>query len=107
MQLDLSSFASIRSFAAKFSAESTELDSLVLNAGVMVPPFSTTAEGLEMQIGTNHFGHQLLTSLLLPLLETTAAPEAHGGATIVAVSPYLSATSLNLYSPLLTSPHLF
>ena len=59
MALDLSSFKSIRDFAAKFNAKYDKLNSLVLNAGVMIPPFGTTAEGLETQIGTNHFGHQV------------------------------------------------
>jgi NAD(P)-dependent dehydrogenase (short-subunit alcohol dehydrogenase family) len=83
MELDLSSFKSIRAFAATFTAQHKSLDSLVLNAGVMMPPFTLTAEGLEMQIGTNHFGHQLLTSLLLPALEQHTHDQS---ATVVAVS---------------------
>jgi hypothetical protein len=65
MKLDLSSFGSIKAFSNAFKTRFDRLDSLILNAGVMVPPFSRTAEGLELQIGTNHFGHFLLTSLLL------------------------------------------
>jgi len=68
--LDLASFASIRSFAGSFKPKA--LHSLILNAGVMAPPFSLTQEGLEMQIGTNHFGHFLLTDLLLSKLEKAA-----------------------------------
>lgn len=82
--LDLSSFASIQAAAAEIAEKYPQLDSLVLNAGVMMPPFMTTREGLEMQIGVNHFGHFLLTKLLLPQLE--AAASAKGVATVVAVS---------------------
>jgi len=81
--LDLASFASIRACASALAKTHPRLNSLILNAGVMIPPFGRTAEGLEMQIGVNHFGHFLLTQLLLPQLE---AATAAGVATIVAVS---------------------
>jgi NAD(P)-dependent dehydrogenase (short-subunit alcohol dehydrogenase family) len=68
--LDLSSFASIRDFAARWGAR--PLSILVNNAGVMACPFSQTADGLEVQIGTNHFGHFLLATLLAPALERGA-----------------------------------
>jgi NAD(P)-dependent dehydrogenase (short-subunit alcohol dehydrogenase family) len=68
--LDLSSFASIRDFAARWRTR--PLSILVNNAGVMACPFSQTADGLEMQIGTNHFGHFLLATLLAPALERGA-----------------------------------
>ena len=45
-----------------------KIDILVNNAGVMACPKTLTEDGLEMQIGTNHFGHFLLTELLLPLV---------------------------------------
>ncbi len=60
--LDLASLASIREFAAGWSGP---LDLLVNNAGVMVPPLSRTADGFELQFGTNHLGHFALTNLLL------------------------------------------
>eukprot|EP00927_Polykrikos_kofoidii_P053179 TRINITY_DN4743_c0_g1_i1.p1 TRINITY_DN4743_c0_g1~~TRINITY_DN4743_c0_g1_i1.p1 ORF type:complete len:372 (-),score=45.22 TRINITY_DN4743_c0_g1_i1:324-1439(-) len=82
--MDLSSFTSIRAAAKAFAAEHTVLDSLILNAGIMRPPFHLTADGLESQIGTNHFGHFLLTQLLMPQLE--AAAKEKGVATIVSVS---------------------
>mmetsp|Transcript_113970 Transcript_113970/g.317391 ORF Transcript_113970/g.317391 Transcript_113970/m.317391 type:complete len:380 (-) Transcript_113970:47-1186(-) len=84
MELDLSSFASVMSFAMRFKNEHSMLDSLILNAGVMMCPYGQTAEGLEMQIGTNHFGHHLLTIELLAPLEKAAA--VHGVATVVAVT---------------------
>jgi NAD(P)-dependent dehydrogenase (short-subunit alcohol dehydrogenase family) len=75
--LDLTSFASIQSAASFFSARESRLDILMLNAGIMAVPFSLTQEGYEVQLGTNHVGHALLTKLLLPtLLATAALPEA-------------------------------
>ncbi len=74
MPLDLSSLASVRAFAEAFLAEHDRLDLLINNAGVMVPPLTKTAEGFELQFGTNHLGHFALTGLLLPLINRT--PEA-------------------------------
>ncbi|MGD0454940.1 MAG: oxidoreductase, partial [Solirubrobacteraceae bacterium] len=61
-QLDLASLASVRELAAAWSGE---IDLLINNAGVMAPPLSRTAEGFELQFGTNHLGHFALTNLLL------------------------------------------
>jgi NAD(P)-dependent dehydrogenase (short-subunit alcohol dehydrogenase family) len=61
-RLDLASLASVREFAAGWSGE---IDLLINNAGVMVPPLSRTAEGFELQFGTNHLGHFALSNLLL------------------------------------------
>jgi NAD(P)-dependent dehydrogenase (short-subunit alcohol dehydrogenase family) len=61
-KLDLASLASIRELAAGWDGE---LDLLINNAGVMIPPFSRTADGFELQFGTNHLGHFALTNLLL------------------------------------------
>jgi NAD(P)-dependent dehydrogenase (short-subunit alcohol dehydrogenase family) len=60
--LDLGSLASIREFAVAWNGD---LDLLINNAGVMVPPLSRTADGFELQLGTNHLGHFALTNLLL------------------------------------------
>ncbi len=60
--LDLASLASVREFADGWDGE---IDVLINNAGVMVPPLSRTAEGFELQFGTNHLGHFALTNLLL------------------------------------------
>jgi NAD(P)-dependent dehydrogenase (short-subunit alcohol dehydrogenase family) len=72
LALDLASFASIKSAAKELRDASTRLDILVNNAGIMMTPEGTTEEGYEVQIGTNHMGHALLTHLLLPTLEETA-----------------------------------
>ena len=61
-RLDLASLESVREFAQGWTGE---IDILINNAGVMVPPLSRTAEGFELQFGTNHLGHFALTNLLL------------------------------------------
>src|SRR3954454_5526222 len=66
--LDLASMGSIRAFAGRVSASYDGVDVLVNNAGVMAIPRATTADGFEMQLGTNHLGHFALTGLLLPAL---------------------------------------
>lgn len=68
--LDLSSLASVRALAERWGDR--PLDLLINNAGVMACPLDRTADGLEMQIGTNHFGHFLLGVLLAPALEAGA-----------------------------------
>jgi NAD(P)-dependent dehydrogenase (short-subunit alcohol dehydrogenase family) len=61
-RLDLASLASIGEFAARWDGE---IDLLINNAGIMIPPKSVTADGFELQFGTNHLGHFALTNLLL------------------------------------------
>jgi len=67
-ELELDSLASIRAFAERFLAEHRALNLLINNAGVMACPFSRTHDGFELQFGTNHIGHFLLTNLLVPAL---------------------------------------
>lgn len=71
MRLDLADLASVKNFANEFKTRYSRLDLLINNAGVMIPPFSRTADGFELQFGTNHLGHFALTSHLLDLLNTT------------------------------------
>src|SRR5580704_10099192 len=74
-QLDLASLASIAAFAGQMEAMREPIDLLVNNAGVMAPPRrETTADGFELQFGTNHLGHFALTGRLLPLLRAGASP---------------------------------
>ncbi|MDV6260259.1 SDR family NAD(P)-dependent oxidoreductase [Rhodococcoides yunnanense] len=66
--LDLSSLESIRSAGTDLRAAYPRIDLLINNAGVMYTPKRTTADGFEMQFGTNHLGHFALTGLLLDRL---------------------------------------
>jgi NAD(P)-dependent dehydrogenase (short-subunit alcohol dehydrogenase family) len=61
-ELDLASLSSVRAFAAGWQGD---IDLLINNAGVMAPPLTRTADGFELQFGTNHLGHFALTNLLL------------------------------------------
>lgn len=70
--LDLSSFESIRTFCDDFNKTESRLDLLINNAGVMMCPRMLTKDGLEMQLGTNHFGHFLLTNLLVDKLKVSS-----------------------------------
>jgi NAD(P)-dependent dehydrogenase (short-subunit alcohol dehydrogenase family) len=71
-KLDLSSLASVDAFASKYLQDGpSSLDMLILNAGVMMCPHEETADGIEMQFGTNHLGHFFLTKLLLPVVESS------------------------------------
>jgi NAD(P)-dependent dehydrogenase (short-subunit alcohol dehydrogenase family) len=63
----------VRRFAGEFLAAHDRLHLLVNNAGIMAIPFGRTADGFELQLGTNHLGHFLLTCLLAPAL-LAAAP---------------------------------
>ncbi|VDK46622.1 unnamed protein product [Dibothriocephalus latus] len=71
-EVDMASFASIKAFAQRILANETRIDFLINNAGIMACPYGETADGLEMQIGTNHFGHFLLTELLMPAIKKAA-----------------------------------
>lgn len=75
LDLDLTSFDSIKAAARRVLAESERLDVLMLNAGIMASPAGATKEGYEIQFGTNHVGHALLVKLLRPILTKTAAQE--------------------------------
>ena len=67
-ELDLGSLASVRAFADRFRARHDALQILVNNAGVMACPFGKTTDGFELQFGTNHLGHFLMTGLIAPAL---------------------------------------
>lgn len=69
MKLDLAELRSIRQFAEDFEKRYSRLDLLINNAGVMAPPYGKTADGFELQLGTNHLGHFSLTVLLVSMLE--------------------------------------
>jgi NAD(P)-dependent dehydrogenase (short-subunit alcohol dehydrogenase family) len=78
--LDLADLASVRAFAHGFLEDHPTLDVLIANAGIMACPHGTTVDGFELQFGTNHLGHFLLITELLPALI------AAGGARVVLLS---------------------
>jgi len=86
MICDLGSFESIRKFVVEWKKLNLPLHCLINNAGVIMDSYSTTKEGWEIQFGTNHMGHFLLTTLLLDdLIKTkgrvvTVSSVAHKGA---------------------------
>ena len=73
-QVDLANLASVVRFTAEATDEFDRIDVLMNNAGVMCCPFARTADGFEMQFGTNHLGHFALTARLLPLLRQAEKP---------------------------------
>ena len=71
---DLASLDSIREAAQDANSRFEKIDILINNAGVMAPPLERTADGFELQFGTNHLGHFLLTNMLVPLVEKGERP---------------------------------
>jgi NAD(P)-dependent dehydrogenase (short-subunit alcohol dehydrogenase family) len=71
MEIDLSSLNSVRNFAKSFQSKYDRLDVLINNAGVMMPPYTKTEDGYELQIEANFLGHFLLTGLLLDTILKT------------------------------------
>ena len=74
-RIDLADLASVRDFSDGLLADGTPVDVLINNAGVMAPPTRmTTADGFELQFGSNFLGPFALTVRLLPLVLSAAAP---------------------------------
>ena len=69
--LNLANLAQIKSFTDEFKSKHTQLDILINNAGVMIPPASTTDDGFELQFGINFLGHFALTGHLFSLLKNS------------------------------------
>jgi NAD(P)-dependent dehydrogenase (short-subunit alcohol dehydrogenase family) len=68
-KIDLADLSSIKSFASRMISKGQAINLLINNAGVMTPPKRLeTADGFELQFGTNYIGHFALTAQLLPLL---------------------------------------
>ncbi|RFN46026.1 alcohol dehydrogenase bli-4 [Fusarium flagelliforme] len=102
LELDLSSFESIKAAAKAFLENEERLDVLLLNAGIMGAPPVLTKDGYEMHMGTNHLGHALLLKLLSPVLDKTFGARAvhltsagfrHVSSTGIEFSTLRSATS--------------
>ena len=73
LHLDLADLSSIKACAGQFLDRFSRLDILVNNAGVMIPPYSQTRDGFELQFGTNHLGHFALTAHLIDVVMATPA----------------------------------
>jgi NAD(P)-dependent dehydrogenase (short-subunit alcohol dehydrogenase family) len=72
-KIDLADLSSIKAFASKMTSAGQAIDLLINNAGIMTPPKRLeTADGFELQFGTNHLGHFALTAQLLPLLRKSS-----------------------------------
>lgn len=83
MELDLSSMASVRKFAAEYIAAGLPLNILINNAGVFVSKFALSKDDIELQFATNYLGHFLLTNLLLDVMKSTAAESNVEGRIVV------------------------
>jgi NAD(P)-dependent dehydrogenase (short-subunit alcohol dehydrogenase family) len=71
MLLNLASLESVKQFAGEFRKNYDRLDLLINNAGVMIPPYTKTEDGFELQFETNHLGHFALTGLLIDIIKKT------------------------------------
>lgn len=93
---DLASFESIKQFVNEFKKEEKKLDILINNAGVMrIPNRLFTKEGIELQIGVNHFGHFLLTTLLLDELKRAAPSRVVNVSSLAHTRGHIKMTDLN------------
>ena len=80
LELDLNDIKSVRSFAEQFKTQYKQLDILINNAGIFMPPLGHSIDSYEQQFAVNYLGHFLLTGLLFPLMKSTK------GSRIVSVS---------------------
>lgn len=95
LQLDLSDLKTIQPAAEAFKAKESKLHVLFNNAGVMVPPpDKKTAQGYDMQLGTNCLGPVLFTNLLTDTLKATAQQEPKGTVRVV----WVSSSAAEIYS---------
>jgi NAD(P)-dependent dehydrogenase (short-subunit alcohol dehydrogenase family) len=70
IELDLASLKSVRAAADKLVAKGEPFDVIIANAGVMATPFTQTADGFEMQFGTNHLGHFVFVNRIASLIRS-------------------------------------
>jgi NAD(P)-dependent dehydrogenase (short-subunit alcohol dehydrogenase family) len=100
--VDLASLASVADFAQRMHARHS-LDLLINNAGVMaLPNRQATADGFEMQFGTNHLGHFALTARLMPLLRRASGPRVVSVSSLAHRTGYIDFADLQgarVYSP--------
>lgn len=94
--LDLADLASVAACAERLTRELDRLDILINNAAVMVPPDrQVTADGFELQLGTNHLGHFALTARLLPLMHWNKAARVVSVSSIAAPRGVIDFDDLN------------
>ncbi|XP_071962126.1 retinol dehydrogenase 11-like [Antedon mediterranea] len=86
-KLDLASLASVREFVKEYKDNHDSLDILINNAGVMCCPQWETEDGFDMQFGTNHLGHFLLTNLLLDMLKESPAARIINLSSLAHIAP--------------------
>ncbi|TFK40852.1 NAD(P)-binding protein [Crucibulum laeve] len=87
LKLDLADLKSVKAAAEEFHSKETQLHILFNNGGVMVPPVKdVTAQGYDLQFGTNVLGHFYFTKLLLPTLLATAKTSPDGTARVVSTA---------------------
>jgi len=95
-QLDLANLVSVTAFAERLAKQRDSLDLLINNAGVMVPPQrQVTADGFELQFGTNYLGHLALTAHLLPLLRKGRGARVISLSSIAATGGAINFADLN------------
>ncbi|KAA1473087.1 NAD-P-binding protein [Dentipellis sp. KUC8613] len=107
LKLDLADLPSVKKAAEEFLSKESELHVLFNNAGLMGSPMDQlTAQGYDLQFGTNVIGHYLFTKLLLPALFAATASGTHGKARVVTVSSSASYLVNGIdYDTLRDGPH--
>lgn len=95
MELDLNSLASVRSFSNAFCGKYQQLNLLIENAGIMIPPFTKTVDGFESQLGVNYLSHFLLTNLLMPTLNNTEGARIATTSSLAHENGYIDFDNLN------------
>ena len=100
LELDLADFASVRNCADQLNGRGQPLDIVIANAGVMACPFALTANGFEMQLGTNHLGHFLMVNRIAPLIRAggrlvSVSSSGHRGGDVDLGDPNVATTPYN------------
>ncbi|KAK5580242.1 hypothetical protein RB653_000257 [Dictyostelium firmibasis] len=96
MEMDLSSFSSIKNFVNEFIKLNLPLNTLVNNAGIMSPIYKKTLDGFESTFGTNYLGTFLLTNLLLPIIKQSSNEIDKGNIVIVTSRMHYYVSSLDI-----------
>jgi NAD(P)-dependent dehydrogenase (short-subunit alcohol dehydrogenase family) len=92
IELDLASLASVRAATDRLTVDCQQFDTVIANAGVMATPFGRTADGFEMQFGTNHLGHFVF-------INRTASLIRRGGRVVVVSSNGHRGADIDLEDP--------